>query len=185
MLGTEMKMTSTNVRRRAVLAALAGAGVSALVPGRSGAAMHALDWTPAREIIVEKGRRRVTLYRADGEVRVFPCVLGASPRGHKQREGDNRTPEGRYVIDFKNINSRFFLSVRVSYPNAQDRARARAAGVRPGGNIMIHGMPNDARRPYRGLLSEDWTNGCVAVSNEAMMEIWLATRENTPVVIRA
>ncbi|MEM9383528.1 MAG: L,D-transpeptidase family protein [Pseudomonadota bacterium] len=172
-------------RRRAVLFALAGISVSALAPRRSGAALHALDWTPAREIVVEKGRRRLTLYRSDGTVRVFPCVLGASPRGHKEREGDNRTPEGRYVIDFKNINSRFFLSVRVSYPNAQDRARARAAGVRPGGNIMIHGMPNEARRPYRGLLTKDWTNGCVAVSNEAMMEIWLASRENTPVVLRA
>ena len=177
------------MRRREWLAAIAGTtligALGAPARAQSGGARHALDWTPAREIVVEKGRRRLTLYRADGEVRIFRCMLGASPRGHKRQRGDNRTPEGRYFIDFKNINSQFFLSVRISYPNEADRARARAAGVSPGGDIMIHGMPNKARRPYRGLLQQDWTNGCVALTNEDMMEIWLASRENTPVVIRA
>jgi hypothetical protein len=182
-------------RRRAVLWAIAGlacagtAGevLAAVAAPASGdrRARHRLDWTPAREILVEKGRRRVTLVREDGEVRTYRCALGANPSGHKQREGDNRTPEGSYVIDFKNINSSFFLSVRISYPNDADRERARRAGVSPGGNIMIHGMPNGARPPWRALLREDWTNGCIAVDNDAMMEIWLASRENTPVVIRA
>jgi murein L,D-transpeptidase YafK len=166
----------------------AAAGVSAApalwLPARARDA-YDLDWTPAREIVVEKRERRLTLVRTDGVVRSYAVGLGAEPEGHKQREGDNRTPEGRYFIDFKNINSRFFLSVRISYPNDADRARARMLGVQPGGNIMIHGMPNGVRSPYRGYAGFDWTNGCVALTNEAMMEIWLAARERTPVIIRA
>lgn len=164
-------------------AGLAAAGLAPLWLPAQARRSYEFDWTPAREIVVEKSSRRLTLVREDGVVRTWPVCLGAEPRGHKVREGDNRTPEGRYLIDFKNVNSRFFLSVRVSYPDEADRARARRLGVNPGGNIMIHGMPNGVRRPYRGYLGHDWTNGCVAVTNEAMTEIWLATREMTPVVI--
>jgi murein L,D-transpeptidase YafK len=174
-------------RRRLLkrISGLAAAGVAPLWwPAHAGAS-YELDWTPAREIVVEKGKRRLTLVREDGVVRSYRVSLGADPRGHKLREGDNRTPEGSYLVDFKNINSRFFLSVRVSYPNETDRRRARRLGLNPGGNIMIHGMPNGVRPPYRGYLGHDWTNGCIALTNDEMMEIWLATRESTPVVIRA
>ncbi len=185
-MGSERPETSAD--RRRLLRRMTAFAAAGLVPAAMPAAArttYRLDWTPAREIVVEKARRRVTMIREDGVVRTYPCALGGDPRGHKQREGDNRTPEGRYVIDYKNINSRFFLSVRVSYPNEDDRARARRLGVSPGGNIMIHGMPNGVSAPYLGYLEQDWTNGCIAVANEAMMEIWLATRESTPVVIRA
>jgi murein L,D-transpeptidase YafK len=174
-------------RRRALrrLTALAVAGIAPAWLPAAARRRYELDWTPAKEIVVEKSRRRLHLVRADGMVRSWSVCLGAAPRGHKQCEGDNRTPEGRYLIDYKNINSRFFLSVRVSYPNEADRARARRLGLDPGGNIMIHGMPNGVRPPYRGYLGHDWTNGCIAVTNDAMTEIWLAARETTPVVILA
>ena len=179
---------SLRERRRLLryVSGLAAAGLAPVwLPAHAAGARHSLDWTPAQEIVVEKGKRRLTLLREDGVVRSWDVSLGAEPRGHKQREGDNRTPEGRYFVDYKNINSRFFLSVRVSYPNANDRALARRLGVSPGGNIMIHGMPNGVRPPYRGYLRKDWTNGCIALTTDAMMEIWLATRERTPVVIVA
>jgi murein L,D-transpeptidase YafK len=103
--------------------------------------------------------------------------------GTKQRAGDSRTPEGVYYIDAKNLYSNYYLSVHLSYPNAQDLERARRLGADPGGNIMIHGMPNETPWPYEGYAGRDWTDGCIAVSNAAMQEIWLATRENTLVEI--
>ena len=142
------------------------------------------DWTEAERIIIEKSLRRLTLVRKDKVKRTFPIVLGGNPVGHKVEQGDLKTPEGEYVIDYKNLNSEYYLSVRISYPNENDLRRARSLGVQPGGNIMIHGLPNDARPPYNRYLNEDWTEGCIAVSNTAMQEIWLAVRENTPVEIR-
>jgi len=120
-----------------------------------------------------------------GEIlRSMDIALGLMPTGPKQREGDFRTPEGRYYLEAKNTDSDYFLSIKVSYPNAQDRARAREMGVDPGGQIMIHGQPNvpkfDERR-YRGW---DWTDGCIAVSNSDMVDIWLMTEESTPIEIR-
>ncbi len=145
---------------------------------------YEFDFTPAERIIVEKSARQLTLVRADGRVRKFDIALGKAPWGHKTRQGDSRTPEGTYRIEYKNLNSKFFLSLKISYPNAADRARASAMGVSPGGDIMIHGMPNDAKRPYKKYQGRDWTDGCIAVSNDAMMEIWMATREDTLVEIR-
>ena len=106
------------------------------------------------------------------------------PNGPKQREGDFRTPEGKYFLDDRNVNSDYFLSIHVSYPNDQDRARARAQGVDPGGQIMIHGLPNEPRYDVRHYLDTDWTDGCIAVSNSDMVDIWLMTRESTPIEIR-
>ncbi|MEL7023859.1 MAG: L,D-transpeptidase family protein [Pseudomonadota bacterium] len=127
---------------------------------------------------------RVMRMLADGEViREFPIALGLEPVGDKLREGDNRTPEGRYYLDRRNPDSRFFLSIRISYPSADDVATARAKGVDPGGQIMIHGQPNEPRYSDRFYASSDWTNGCIAVSNLAMIDIWLMTRPGTPIVI--
>jgi murein L,D-transpeptidase YafK len=134
--------------------------------------------------VIEKGRRKLTLVRVDHVVREFDIALGSNPIGPKQRSGDSRTPEGEYVVDFKNLYSNYYLSVRLSYPNARDIARAHKLGVDPGSNIMIHGMPNGVAWPYSGYVGQDWTNGCIAVTNAAMQEIWLAVRENTPVEIR-
>lgn len=142
------------------------------------------DDTPATRVLVDKSERKLTLHLRDGRTKEFPISLGGDPIGHKWRRGDSRTPEGDYMIDFKNLDSDFYLSVRISYPNAQDRATAERLGVPPGGQVMIHGFPNDAKPPYEKYVGKDWTDGCIAVSNSAMQEIWLAVRENTPITIR-
>lgn len=137
----------------------------------------------ADEVVVYKGERRLELRRGGEVMRSFPIALGANPEGHKEQEGDQRTPEGRYLIEGRNPNSAFFLALRVSYPDAADVARARARGVSPGNNIMIHGLPNEPEHPSRQYLQADWTDGCIAVSNAAMIDIWLSVEDGTPITI--
>lgn len=140
----------------------------------------------ADEVLVRKGQRRLYLLRDGKPFRSYRIALGSAPEGHKQREGDGRTPEGRYVLDWRNANSRFTKAINISYPNAADRARAAARGEPPGGAIMIHGEPRGQRDRalLEMILYEDWTQGCVAVSNLAMDEIWRYTLDGTPIEIR-
>jgi murein L,D-transpeptidase YafK len=141
------------------------------------------EFPMADHVIVRKADRRLELLR-NGEVfNSFPIALGGVPEGHKEREGDQRTPEGTYRLDLRNPNSAFFLAMRVSYPNEDDVRRARARGLNPGNNIMIHGLPNELRYPSRHYLYEDWTDGCIAVSNSAMIDIWLSVPDDTPITI--
>jgi murein L,D-transpeptidase YafK len=135
-------------------------------------------------VVVDKSDRKLYLYKAGRVLREFDVALGLVPSGPKQREGDFRTPEGKYLLDARNANSDYFLSIHVSYPNETDRARARTQGVDPGGQIMIHGLPNDPRYDLRRYQDTDWTDGCIAVSNSDMIDIWLMTRESTPIEIR-
>ncbi|HSC15742.1 MAG TPA: L,D-transpeptidase family protein [Gammaproteobacteria bacterium] len=135
-------------------------------------------------VVVDKSDRKLYLYRAGRVLREFDVSLGLVPNGPKQREGDFRTPEGKYSLDGRNANSDFFLSIHVSYPNEADRARAAEQGVDPGGQIMIHGWPNEPRYDARRYQDTDWTDGCIAVSNSDMIDIWLMTRESTPIEIR-
>jgi len=137
----------------------------------------------ADHVMVYKAERRMDLLSKGQVLKSFPIALGARPEGHKQREGDQRTPEGSYQLDMRNPNSAFFLALRVSYPNAEDISRARARGEDPGNNIMIHGLPNEPRYPLRQYLQSDWTDGCIAVSNSAMIDIWLAVPDGTPITI--
>jgi len=117
-------------------------------------------------ILVEKSARRMTLYEDGEAVATYRIALGFAPVGDKVRRGDGRTPEGRYAIDWKNAGSQFHLSLRISYPDAADRAAASVAGVDPGGDIFIHGTPGRAK-PYRDdEWIADWTLGCVAVTND-------------------
>lgn len=140
-------------------------------------------FAPAESVVVRKSERRLLLIR-DGRVfRSYRVSLGLSPTGHKEREGDFRTPEGEYSLTRRNSHSDFFLSIQVSYPNEQDARRARAQGARPGGNIMIHGLPNVLRYARDRYLANDWTDGCIALSNEDMLEVWLFTQTNTPIRI--
>ena len=128
------------------------------------------------EIRVDKSERLMELWRDGRLVRRYRIALGDAPVGHKFMQGDERTPEGRYRIEYRNGRSRFHLSLRVSYPDAEDRARARASGVDPGGDIMIHGgTPAGYHR--------DWTDGCIAVSNAEIEEIWRLVPVGTPIVI--
>lgn len=136
------------------------------------------------EVLVKKSERRMFLLNEGQPIREYRISLGRQPEGHKLYAGDNRTPEGRYTLYRRNPNSDFHLSLGISYPNEQDRRQAEAWGLDPGGAIMIHGLPNDAGDlafAYEGL---DWTEGCIAVSNEDMEEIWDLISIGTPIEIR-
>jgi len=109
--------------------------------------------------------------------------LGRNPRDHKVEEGDGRTPEGRYTLDWRNPNSRFYRAIHISYPNARDRARAAELGVDPGGSVMLHGLPNGLEDIGRSHVGKDWTDGCIAVTNQEMDEIWEKTPDGTPIEI--
>jgi len=168
-----------------ILAMLAGA---LLLHGMAGADIATSpgaddDFPMADHVVVHKAARRLELLRGGEVLRAFPIALGASPEGHKQKEGDQRTPEGTYRLDARNVNSAFFLALRVSYPNNDDIRRARQRGVSPGNNIMIHGLPNVPRYPSDHYLYADWTDGCIAVSNSAMIDIWLSVADDTPITI--
>jgi murein L,D-transpeptidase YafK len=138
----------------------------------------------ADAVLVVKSERKLYLLKAGRVLRAFDVSLGLVPSGPKQREGDFRTPEGRYRLETRNVDSDYFLSIQVSYPDEADRARARAQGVDPGGQIMIHGLPNEPKYDLRRYEDSDWTDGCIAVSNADMVDIWLMTRESTPIEIR-
>lgn len=138
----------------------------------------------ADRILVVKSERKLYLLRGGEILRSMDIALGLVPDGPKRREGDFRTPEGVYYLESRNADSDFFLSVKISYPNEQDRARARSLGIDPGGQIMIHGMPNRPRYDEAQYRSWDWTDGCIAVSNSDMVDIWLMTTVSTPIEIR-
>lgn len=130
----------------------------------------------ADEIRVDKSERRMQLLRGGTVIRTYRILLGDAPVGHKRQQGDERTPEGRYRITFRNDKSRFHLSLRVSYPNEADRAQALARGVDPGGDIMIHGGTPPGVR-------SDWTDGCIALTDREIEEVWRLVQVNTPISI--
>jgi murein L,D-transpeptidase YafK len=138
----------------------------------------------ADKVVVAKRERRLYLLREDRVIAEYPVKLGLNPYGPKTKEGDFRTPEGVYTLTRRNSDSEFFRSIQVSYPNFADFARARAFGLEPGGLIMIHGQPNSPRKPADWYANNDWTDGCIAVSNADMIDIWQRTRPGTPVVIK-
>ena len=151
-----------------------------LVPGL----VQASDFPLADLVVVEKAERKLHLVHKGEIFKTFRIALGIMPVGDKLNEGDFKTPEGRYLLDRKNPDSDYFLSIRISYPGPQDRREAEAQGVDPGGAIMIHGQPNVPTRSETYYRTQDWTNGCIAVSNSDMIDIWLMTGENTPIEIR-
>lgn len=132
---------------------------------------------------IDKSERRMELLSGDKVVRTYAIALGNAPIGHKQQEGDERTPEGRYVLDWRNPKSSYYRSIHVSYPNAADEKFARDRGMSPGGAIMIHGQPNGYGWWSWFLQRFDWTDGCVAVTNEEMAEIWAMVKNGTPIEI--
>lgn len=141
------------------------------------------EFPVADKVVVEKAARKLHLVRNGVAFRTYKIALGIRPIGHKQHEGDFRTPEGRYRLDLRNPDSEFFLSIRISYPSREEAQRARSNGVDPGGSIMIHGQPNVPTHSEAYYRSQDWTNGCIAVSNSDMIDIWLMTGDNTPIEI--
>jgi murein L,D-transpeptidase YafK len=156
------------------------AGVLAI---QAGDAVPTASFEPADLIVVHKSRRSLLLFREGAIVGEYRVALGLDPNGPKQREGDFRTPEGRYRITRRNPQSDFFLSIQISYPSERDVVRARQQGWAAGGQIMIHGMPNRPKHPPEYYEKRDWTDGCIAVSNSDMVEIWLLTDHETPIEI--
>ncbi|QYX58563.1 L,D-transpeptidase family protein [Roseovarius sp. SCSIO 43702] len=133
-------------------------------------------------IELDKSERRLTVYRDGEALRSYEVALGPEPEGHKRRQGDGRTPEGEYRIDRRNPQSAFHLSLGIDYPRPQDRARAAEAGVSPGGDIFFHGQPN--LLPHIERRAGDWTEGCIALTNAEIEELWRVTPIGTRVVIR-
>jgi murein L,D-transpeptidase YafK len=134
-------------------------------------------------VFVDKSDAKMRLMFKGKKVKEYSVVFGANPDGHKEMEGDERTPEGKYILDYKKADSSFHKAIHVSYPNQEDKARAKEKGVNPGGQIMIHGQRNGL-----GWLSWvtqwfNWTDGCIAVSNAQMDEIWELVDAGTPIEI--
>jgi murein L,D-transpeptidase YafK len=143
-----------------------------------------LGQVQADRVILEKGKRELHLLSAGKVVRTYQVALGRSPVGPKTQEGDGKTPEGQYVVDGRNGRSAYHRALHISYPAAADIARARRAGVKPGGDIMIHGIRNGFGwiGPLHRTL--DWTQGCIAVTNREIEEIWAAVPDGTPIELK-
>lgn len=134
-------------------------------------------------VIIYKSERLLQLKRNGQVIRSFNIALGVEPEGHKRIEGDGRTPEGVYTLDWRNADSQFYRSIHVSYPGKQDHDTASRWDASPGGLIMIHGLPNGRRASEVGHPRNDWTNGCIAVTNEEMDEIWASVEDGTTIII--
>ncbi len=135
-------------------------------------------------IVVEKKAHRLTLFRDGRPMRTYLVALGGHPMGDKLSAGDRRTPEGMFYIDSRQPNSRYHLALHISYPDAIHRARSLAAGMQPGGDIMIHGLPNGMGAAGALHRQNDWTNGCVALTDEEIEQIWSVVPIGTPVEIK-
>ncbi|MFO1519594.1 MAG: L,D-transpeptidase family protein [bacterium] len=137
-----------------------------------------------RKILVEKSKRTLSLMDGKKVVKKYSVSLGRQPVGAKSEEGDGKTPEGTYVIDWRNPDSKFYKSLHISYPNLREIARAKKDGVSPGGMIMIHGLPNGLGVLGKTQLLVDWTDGCIAVTDEEMDEIWGLVEDGTEIEIQ-
>jgi murein L,D-transpeptidase YafK len=136
----------------------------------------------ADKVVVLKAERKLLLMKGDAVLKTYRVSLGGSPVGAKARQGDSKTPEGTYRLDRHNALSHYHRSIHISYPNAEDVARAKRLGVSPGGDVFVHGQPHD----FSGTSQElgDWTDGCIAVTNAEMDEIWRAVPDGTLIEIR-
>jgi len=138
----------------------------------------------ADKVIVLKQQRVLMLLEQDRVLKTYRIALGGNPKGPKQQQGDHRTPEGLYVLDRRNERSSYYRSIHISYPNTQDRRNAASRGVSPGGDVMVHGLPNGMGWIGNAHRARDWTDGCIAVTNEEMDEIWRAVPDGTPIEIK-
>jgi murein L,D-transpeptidase YafK len=138
----------------------------------------------ADRVVVLKKEHTLLLLRGDQVLKTYKVALGGEPVGPKQQEGDHKTPEGVYVLDRRNERSRFYRAIHISYPNEEDQRRAAAKGVPPGGDIIIHGLPNGFGWLGEAHRVRDWTDGCIAVTDVEMDEIWRAVRDGTPIEIK-
>jgi murein L,D-transpeptidase YafK len=150
-----------------------------------GTTLPAFEPAPHVErVVVLKEERTLQLLNAGKVIKTYKVALGGDPVGPKTRQGDHKTPEGIYRLDFRNAHSQFYKSIHISYPNAQDRKRAREKGVSPGGDIFVHGLPNGFGAVGPAHRLRDWTDGCIAVTDDEIDEIWKAVKDGTPIEIK-
>ncbi len=170
--------------RRFVLLLVLVFGVAAVLSGCGGAPTKTAD-TYVDRVLVKKSQRKLQLLRRGEVIREYRVALGDAPSGHKFMEGDERTPVGDYYLDWRNPRSQYYKSIHISYPNERDKAIAKMMGVSPGGMIMLHGQPGNIRSPRirAEYATRDWTNGCIAVQDHEMDEIWRLVRIGTPIRI--
>jgi murein L,D-transpeptidase YafK len=144
----------------------------------------ALAGEKADRVVVIKNTKTLSLYKGERLLGAYSVVFGANPVGHKQQEGDERTPEGRYILDLKKSDSAFYKAIHISYPNTQDIESAKKRGVSPGGSIMIHGQKNGLG--WVSFISQkfNWTDGCIALNNKDMDFVWEAIEAGTPIDIK-
>jgi murein L,D-transpeptidase YafK len=138
----------------------------------------------ADHVVVLKKERTLELLNQGKVVKTYKVALGGDPVGPKTRQGDHKTPEGLYVLDSRNAHSQFYKSIHISYPSEHDRALARKNGVSPGGDIFVHGLPNGLGAIGAAHRLKDWTDGCIAVTDEEIDEIWKAVPDGTQIEIR-
>lgn len=175
---TSLRAISTGKRRLLVVAMVAGWMLSGVEIS------SAADLPRADQIVIVKSTRTLTLLCQGHVLKTYKVALGGQPVGAKDRQGDNKTPEGLYTIDSRNQHSQFHLSLHISYPSAADRERARRLGVNPGGDIFIHGLPPLWASVGAAHRLHDWTLGCIAVTNPEIEEIWTMVKVGTKVEIR-
>ena len=135
------------------------------------------------KVIAFKERRKMMLVKNGDTLKTYQISLGKNPAGPKEKEGDKKTPEGKYILDWRNPNSKYHLSIHISYPNNDDKRKAALNGVNPGGEIMIHGCPNGLGWNWKYYKVNDWTDGCIAVNNEEIEEIWNVVENGTEIEI--
>lgn len=154
-------------------------GVSLCLPEKASATLIKAD-----KVILIKSKRILMLFR-EGEIfKVYKVALGKQPNGHKTKTGDKRTPEGTYILDTRNSDSKFHLALHISYPNESDIVNAQRHGVSPGGDIMIHGLSEKLKTMGKLHRTSDWTDGCIAVTNPEIEEIWQLVPDGTPIEIK-
>jgi murein L,D-transpeptidase YafK len=142
--------------------------------------------TPLRadRVVVLKKERTLQLLNHGKVIKTYKVALGGDPVGAKTRQGDHKTPEGVYVLDSRNLHSQFYKSIHISYPSPRDRAAAHRKGVSPGGDVFVHGLPKGYAWVGASHRAKDWTDGCIAVTDQEIDEIWLAVADGTPIEIR-
>jgi murein L,D-transpeptidase YafK len=159
-------------------------GLAVLLLGAAAVAQTTPAPLHADRVVVLKKERTLQLLSQGKVIRTYKVALGGDPVGAKSQQGDHKTPEGLYVLDTRNVHSQFYKSIHISYPSARDRAAARQKGASPGGDVFVHGLPNGYGWVGAAHRAKDWTDGCIAVTDQEMDEIWRAVPDGTPIEIR-
>ncbi len=177
-IGQRSKLTKI-ISTLGIVILIAGFGYYRDWPEKASAALVKAD-----KVVVIKSKRLMMLMRGGEILKAYKIALGKQPVGHKTKAGDKKTPEGNYVLDSRKPDSKFHLAIRISYPNESDALNAQKLGITPGGDIMIHGLPDRLTKVGSLHRLTDWTDGCIAVTNPEIEEIWKLVPDGTPIEIK-